>query len=163
MKICDKIREIYRLYQEYYRLLSRHDTILRDIDTELDNYVSKVMDTLAVAYFGGQLGIVISCYCYNNIFINPISEEWTVQLVIEKTREVAKWYQDNYDEKIDVEEVVRELKKKLEREEELERRTEMLERFYDSGGYKSVGNVSSGEIIVGLEKMMEEAEAIWGR
>jgi len=38
----------------------------------------------------------------------------------------------------------------------------MLERFYNNGGYKSVGNVSSEEITVGLEKMMEEAEAIWG-
>lgn len=137
MKICDKIREIYRLYQDYYRLLSRHDTILRDIDTELDNYISKVMDALAVAYFGGQLGIVISCYCYNNIFINPVSEEWTVQLVIEKTREVVKWYQDNYDEKIEVEEVVRELKRMIEREEELERRAETLIKFYNNGGFKS--------------------------
>lgn len=159
MKICDKIREIYRLYQDYYRLLSRHDTILRDIDTELDNYVSKVMDALAVAYFGGQLGIVISCYCYNNIFINRISEEWTVQSVIEKTREVVKWYQDNYDEKIEIEEVVGELKRMIEREEELKRRTETLIKFYNNGGFKSISNISSEELEVALALALEEEES----
>lgn len=160
MKIRDKIREIYRLYQECDKVFKKHGKALSNME-DLCILLFDVLDRLAISYFGNPLGMVISCYCYHNYMVG-IDEDYTVNMITEATKEVVEWYRDTYDSEVEIEEVVKELKKKLEREEELERRTEMLERFYDSGGYKSVGNVSSEEIIVGLEKMMEEAEAIWG-
>ena len=162
MKIRDKIREIYSLYQEYDELFKKYSEIIGDIEDDVVTLCFDALDKLAISYFGNPLGMVISCYCYNNIFVEPATELYTIYRIMETTESVVEWYRNHYDSEIKVEEVVKELKKKIEREEELERRTKLLERFYDSGGYKSVGNVSSEEIIVGLEKMMEEAEAIWG-
>lgn len=163
MKIRDKIKKIYQLYEEYYWLLSKRSKELKGESIKIDLFTLSLFDQLAISYFNSYyLGMVISCYCYNNIFVEPTTELYTIYRIMETTESVVEWYRNHYDSEIKVEDVVQELKRMIEREEELEKRTKMLERFYNNGGYRSVGNLSSEEIIVGLEKMMFGEEDMWG-
>lgn len=119
MKICDKIREVYQLYQEYYQLLRKRSKELKEESIDIDLFTLDLFDKLAISYFNSNhLGMVISCYCYHNIFANRVSEDYTMYLILEKTRDVVEWYRDHYDSEVEVEEVVGELKKQIEREEE---------------------------------------------
>ena len=119
MKIRDKISEVYQLYQEYYQLLRKRSKELKEESIDIDLFTLDLFDKLAISYFNSNhLGMVISCYCYHNIFANRVSEDCTLYMIIERTRDVVEWYRDNYDSGVEVEEVVKELKKKIEREEE---------------------------------------------
>lgn len=161
MKIRDKIKKIYQLYQEYYQLLSKRSKELKEESIEIDLFTLDLFDQLAISYFNSYyLGMVISCYCYNNIFVEPTTELYTIYRIMETTESVVEWYRNHYDSKVDVEEVVGELKRKIEKEEELERRAETLIKFYNNGGFKSISNISSEEleVAVAIATVLEEGE-----
>lgn len=159
MKIRDKIKQIYSLYQEYSPLYDEGEEF---ISLELEKFIFKVIGLLSIEYFGIIVGPVIQGYCVYSCWGEEHSQRDTINMLLNHTREAIEEYCENCDSSIDKEKVIGEIKRMKEREEELEKRTEMLERFYNNGGYKSVGNVSSEEVIVGLEKALFGEEDTWG-
>lgn len=157
MKITDKIRQIYSLYQEYSPLFDDGEEL---IPLELEKFISSIIELLSIEYFGIIAGPVIHEYCVYSCWGEEHSQEDTINMLLNHTREAIEEYCENCNSDIDMERVIEEIEKLESREKVLEDRAKMLERFYDLGYTSSGYGVSSEEVIVALERALEEAESI---
>ena len=79
MKIRDKIRQIYSLYQEYSPLFDDGEEL---ISLELEKFISKVIELLSIEYFGAIAGPVIQEYCVYSCWGEEHSQEETINVLL---------------------------------------------------------------------------------